>query len=175
MRFLSAAEKGMYLEGEEDMLAGIHPDLLHRYYGADHPHIQRRLGQTGAGHPADEADDFIANVEAHIEEDQQGNVRHKPIEVPITANPFGSSAIEDLFDQALMNAHSNSIIPDGHMVSENDWVDSSYPSHEEIMTGTRSGKKLLISLPPIIWERRAILWAQGLRVMEQFVIELNDE
>ena len=69
MWFLSAVEKGMYLENEEDTLAGIHPDLLHRYYGADHPHIRCHLGQTGAGHPVDEADDFITNVEARIKED----------------------------------------------------------------------------------------------------------
>ena len=74
-----------------------------------------------------------------------------------------------------MDVHSSNLIPDSLMVSADEWTDESYPSHKEIMTGTRSGKKLLITLPPAIWESQAVLWAQGLRIMEQFVVELNEQ
>lgn len=167
MWFLSGVEKGMYLEDQEDHVSGIHPDVLNQYYGIDGHPICWHEGQTGASQPPDE------DAEARIAEDIQGNIQHKAVDVSSPTNPFGSSDIEALFDEALLAVNDSGIIPGGLMVSVNEWLDDSYLTHERIMTGTRSGKRLLIALPPAIWEPRALLWAQGLWVMEQFIIDIE--
>lgn len=92
--------------------------------------------------------------------------------MPNNLNPFPSDEVVDLFRQALVDADAIDMIPEGLLLSDGDWPEG-YPTHESITTGTRSGKKLSVALPPEVWLSRAVLWGQGLAIMDQFLLELS--
>lgn len=170
MRFLATAEQGVYLD-EDDEFNTVHPDLLDRYYGTDGPIVHRQLGQTGAGHAADEGD-IADEVGARVGSDQQANVRHAAVDAPNDSCPFTSAEAVDLFYEALAEAEDQGIILNHLMVTAAEWPNG-YPTHELITTGTQSGKKLSVALPYDIWWPRAVLWARALCIMQQFIMDLE--
>jgi hypothetical protein len=172
MRFLATIDQGVYID-EDDEFEGVHPDLLNRYYGTDGPGIRRQQGQTGAGHPADGEDsvNLVEDIGARVASDQEANVRHDPVDVAGHSSPFESDIL-DHFYRALDDVCEHNLVPDHLGVSADEWPNG-YPTHETITTGMRSGKRLSVALPLDIWWPRAILWAQGLRVMQQFIMDLE--
>lgn len=165
MRFLAAANEGVYLD-EDDEFDGVHPDLLNRYYGIDGSASRQQTDQTGA------EEDITGEVEAHVGSDQQANIRHAAIGVPDDSCPFPFAEAVDLFYQALADAEDQGVIPNHLMVTAEEWPNA-YPTHEIITTGAQSGKKLSVALPYDIWWPRAILWARALRIMQQFIMDLE--
>jgi hypothetical protein len=185
LRFLGQTEHGIY---DNDPMDTVHPDTINRYYGVDGPEQTRRLGQTGAGHAADEGSDLEpldsgsedseenndsdidaewTELQHEIARDQAHNIRHEPIKVARHRNPFPTQAAEDEFHNILKIVVEQGVIPEGFGVCPDEWEDG-YPEQETIKTGLR-GKGLEITLPEAVWFPRAILWAQALDVMSRLV------
>lgn len=166
----------------------IHPDILNRYCGTEGEPLIRAGGQTGAGHPADEADnsesdlssDSTSDLDADLDEedddythlqrnitaDIQKNIKHKPVKVPRHSNPFAEldPTVQTIFEGALHEVQRAGSIPEGFGLLSDEWEDTEYPSHEHIKVGRRA-TKLSVQLPEETWYPRAVSWAQGLYVI----------
>ena len=141
--------------------------------GTDGPSIHRQQSQTGAGHIADEEEsvNLVGDIGVHVESNQQANIHHDPVDVAKHSSPFKSDIL-NLFHQALYDLCKHNLVLDHLGVSADKWPNG-YPTHETIATGMRSGKRLSVALPLDIWWPRAILWAQGLCIMQQFIMDLE--
>lgn len=53
LRLMGMLQEGVY--PDRDDCEGVHPETINRYYGVDLEEERRVPGQTGAGHPSDEA------------------------------------------------------------------------------------------------------------------------
>ncbi|EJD34136.1 hypothetical protein AURDEDRAFT_176814 [Auricularia subglabra TFB-10046 SS5] len=107
-------------------------------------------------------DDFdMDELEHMVQQDQQPNLRHDPIEGPKGENPFDDDNMQ-LFKNALAEVISQEIIPSDYGVDPTEWEDGDYPDTETILIAGRSSE---IQLTLAIWWPRAVLWAQGLDVM----------
>ena len=82
---------------------------------------------------------YIQDLGSQIGTDQQANVHHEPIAIPNTSNVFPSDEVVELFHQALSDADADNMIPEGFLLSDDNWLDG-YPTHEMITIGTLSGK-----------------------------------
>lgn len=168
----------------------VHPEVLERYCGVDGHERQRAPGQTGAGHPGDEdVDDGIEDpgaensdsddedaaslftdiVQRSIAKDQERNIRHDPIKVKRSQNPFTDKeqGLANLL-MLLDSADHHRIIPVGYGVLEEEWGGEGYPETETIKFG-RKRRELEVILPTEIWLGRAIRWAQALDIMVRLV------
>ncbi|GBE84083.1 hypothetical protein SCP_0600610 [Sparassis crispa] len=178
LRLLGQTTNGVYAD---DPLDKIHPDVLSQYYGVSGRVQNRRRGQTGAGHPEDDSDSddsdlelgenenenedrMIEMLENRIANDQERNIRHKPIKVATHRNPFPDPQSLALFWQLLDAVRAQDIIPDGYGVTPTEWQDGVYPEEEVIRMG-RKKKGLVIALPSVVWLPRAVLWAQAVEIM----------
>lgn len=168
LRFLGKARHGIY----RDDCAGVHPDTIAKYYGTTPNHPKRPSGATGAGHPEDERDPGDSgNVAENIADDQESQVKHDAVEVPLSNSPFDSSEDQSLFFRTLATVVKENVVPVGYGMTEEEWDDDGYPDVEFIKTRRRGGKELRISLESPIWKQRAILWVQALSVLAHFTSE----
>jgi len=162
--FFGQTEHGIYV----DDCAGVHPDVVNQYYGV-HGHPTRRAsGQTGAGHPADEEsddEDDWEDVGERVAADQETHIRHEPIEVPESTDPFINPDLRDVFERSLAAVQEQEIIPPGYGLLLEEWEDGVYPSVEVIWSGRRGTKELTISLPDFLWRPKAELWGQALSLL----------
>lgn len=181
MRFHGQTSEGIYVEDEFE---GIHPDVLQQYLGTTNQHPHRQHHQTGAGNPPEENDTDDDESNSGEEEwpedlgermiaDQDGHIRHAPIEVPSDTCPFGPHGL-DLFTNLFAETTRNKVLPCGYGIREEEWVDGKYPSVESIKTGRRS-KELSVMLSDSIWRPRAELWVQGLASMMQVLYVLEQD
>jgi hypothetical protein len=170
-------EAGVYI----DDCAGIHPDIIARYYGVHGRQQYRRTGQSGAGHPRDEDDSESDNDEGNeninlddlgeqIANDQEPNTRHEPVLVPDHNNPFPTPELEEIFFQALAVVREQGDLPRGFLVYPDEWEDGEYPAYEFIKSGRRGLKELRISLADEVWRGRSELWAQALDILNRMEI-----
>ncbi|KAJ7584221.1 hypothetical protein C8J56DRAFT_863611 [Mycena floridula] len=163
MRFISRAEHGV-----DERQEGVHRTVLDAYhwYGVEGQERAPNRNQTGAGHPPDEdLDEHIANME-------EGQVRHDAIDVPKATSPFTETG-EQLFWAAFQAVQENNIVPAGYCIQPDEWESfgGSYPKTEQIPVGAR--KKVQIELPVHDWYPRACTWVQALELMNRFIVELQ--
>ncbi|KAJ7602094.1 hypothetical protein DFH06DRAFT_1024231, partial [Mycena polygramma] len=142
IRFISETEHGV----DEDQ-PGVHPTILEEYYG-----VQEDLDEEW-----EDIDDMIAD-------DQTRDVRHEPVEVPSHNGPFNPE-LEAVFFEALEAVKAQNIVPESFDLN----LDA-YPLRESIHLG-RGGKRISVILPVDVWWPRALLWAQGLDLMDRMIVE----
>ncbi|TFK46578.1 hypothetical protein OE88DRAFT_1776280 [Heliocybe sulcata] len=183
LRFLGQTTQGIYTE---DTLEDIHPDTLDRYYSTHGPEQQRHPNATGAGHPVDEREDEhdesdsesddtepedeLEGLAEQIAVDQARNIRHKPIKVARSHNPFDTAEGEQKLHKILQDVAFHGIQPPNYGILPSEWDDEFYPEEETIKFGTR-GTQLKITLPVDIWYPRAVQWAQALDVMSRILLD----
>jgi hypothetical protein len=116
--------------------------------------------------PADE------EIMHKIDADQQSQVRHDGVDVPLHSSPFHDEHAESDFFLILGHAITNEVIPVGYGIHPEEWEDGAYPQLEQIRVGKRrSGKSINVSLDDPIWRSRALLWVQALNILARFNIE----
>jgi len=106
----------------------------------------------------------IANEARRIEEEQQANIRHDGVDVPLNEHPFPRADIEAAFLTALDQVQENQILPSGLGIRVEEW-EGGYPTSEIVRKGRRGTKEHVVPLPIDIWLPRAERWCQGLSVM----------
>lgn len=171
--------------------------MISRYYGADSLEKCRGRDFTGAGHyDVDDFEDTAVNngdefdgdsggddsdsstnkegLDSHLAADQERHIRHAPIPLPSSESPFTSEALEQVFWGSLNEVLKKDIIPGGYGVTASGWDQGVYGDYEGISLG-RSGRKVSIALPPQIWWRQAVRWAQGLEILTQVLMIQNGE
>jgi hypothetical protein len=99
-----------------------------------------------------------------IEEEQQANVRHDGVDVPVHEHPFPRADIHAVFLTALEQVQESQILPSGLGIRVEEWEDG-YPTSEVIQKGRRGTREYVIPLPIDIWLPHAERWCQGLSVM----------
>ncbi|KAJ7580433.1 hypothetical protein C8J56DRAFT_730369, partial [Mycena floridula] len=165
MRLLGQITEGTYL----DKFPGVE----------GHP-IQCQLGQTGAGHPADEDSDSDSEMEApssehpgnllnHIDEDINSQFLHDAVPVPKHKCPFPDDDDMVTFEQALLESSQQDIIPGGFGLAPTEWEDGQYPPYEIILAGRRGSRKLHVQLPHLVWKPHADLWGRALAIMNNIL------
>ncbi|KZT05190.1 uncharacterized protein LAESUDRAFT_656210, partial [Laetiporus sulphureus 93-53] len=169
----------------EDPLANVHPELIDRYHGTFGSIQQRCTGQTDAEHPDDEdgfdddmldeqdeaivdEDAITEELENHVADSQESNIRHAPIKVVQRTNPFNSQDAENLFYEIFAEVQQANIIPQDYGVLLYEWSDHSHPQTEQLKVGKR-GKYIDIAVPEDIWFPRAILWIQALDTLSRII------
>jgi len=163
MMFFGQTEHGIYVDDCE----GVHPDVINQYYGI-HGHPTRRASdQTGAGHPVDEEgdDDGWEDIGERVAADQETHIRHEPIDVPETTDPFTNPALREAFEKSFAAVQEQGVIPPGYCLLPDEWEDGVYPSVEVIRSGRRGTKELTVSLPDFLWRPKAELWGQALSIL----------
>ena len=171
--------EGVYAE---DPYEDVHPSLLSQYLGVFGHTVVPLAGQTGAGHPEDEAnpsededgfngedeDALLEQLENSIAGDVQSNIRHEPIKVARSHNPFDIAEDEATFHNLLQAAQQDTYMPAGYGILPEEWPDVVYPEQENLRIGVR-GSQLRVHLPAEVWYRRAVVWAQGLDIMSRML------
>ncbi|KAI9568349.1 hypothetical protein HD554DRAFT_2022330 [Boletus coccyginus] len=172
LRFLGQMCHGIY----RDDCEGIHPDLIHEFYGVEGAPLQR---SSGAGNPTDEesGDDESDGDDNQMPEDriadfinrqQQEHVHHEAVHVPTLKSPF-TDGDEARFFTMLREVVSQKILPSGFGLMPAEWDTDHYPVFGSIHVGRRGSKQLNISLADPIWYNRACLWCQGLISLQCFL------
>lgn len=170
MRFLGQTESGVYFHDEFD---GVRPSTLEKYYGTTRRRVHRAPHQTGAGNPPEEEDsenegeDDYEGLGDRVAADQQHHIRHEPSDVPMTECPFNEE-METIFYAGLTEAERIGLLPADYGVQQEEWEDGEYPTFEHIKTGQKR-KEIRVSLPDVIWRRRAERWVRGLDCMLQLL------
>lgn len=126
---------------------------------------------------SDDSDSSSASehdLDDHLAADQERHIRHAPIPVPSSKSPFTNTALEQVFWSSLNEVLEKDIVPGGYGLTEAEWEDGMYSDHECISLG-RSGRKVSVALPPQIWWRRAVRWAQGLEILTHVLMIQNGE
>ncbi|KAF8505008.1 hypothetical protein JB92DRAFT_3084177 [Gautieria morchelliformis] len=165
IRFLSNAKHGTMVSEYDH----IHPDTLQRYYST-HGSIVHHAGLTGAGHPPDE-EDLDMDDDSHVSDSEVGDEyeNHDALQdqlaMDVQAN-INHPAI------SLDQARGTGLIPDGYGVIAAEWEDG-YQEYETICVGCRA-RELVVELPESIWYSRAVVWSQGLHIMQTLVYQLED-
>lgn len=173
--------QGMYTDDYEEVSA----EILSELYGVHGRPVERPEGATGAGQLPDEDIEAVnSDIEVEIEEDEvealgdriqaanESKFNAEPVGVPKHADPFPSREILDIFDKSIIEAATAGIVPPGYGLLQDEWEKDIYPAYEIIGTGrrggkARGGKELRIELPTHIWFPRAVLWGQGLDLMNR--------
>ncbi|KAF6742667.1 hypothetical protein DFP72DRAFT_830191 [Ephemerocybe angulata] len=114
-----------------------------------HPSTQTRYGPS-------------PNVQHRVGQDLSKHVHHKAVPVPPTSPPFHSPEATTLFDQSLAQAIASGEIPAGFLLLNGERDGFVYPTTESIKIAR---KYVDVALPFELWYPRAVLWAQGLRIM----------
>ena len=97
-----------------------------------------------------------------IMNEQQANINHEAIHVPLHQNPFRSDKEELLFFSDLRQTISQDLTPAGFGLTPEEWESGVYPIAETIRIGHRAAKYVEVSLADPIWFSRARLWCQSL-------------
>jgi len=170
MRFLGQTESGVYFHDEFD---GVRPSTFEKYYGTTRQRVHHAPHQTGAGNPPEEEDsenegeDDYEGLEDRVAADQQHHIQHEPSDVPMTECPFNEE-METIFYAGLTEAERIGLLPADYGVQQEEWEDGEYPTFEHIKTGQKR-KEIRVSLPDVIWRRRAERWVRGLDCMLQLL------
>jgi hypothetical protein len=174
MCFMGQVRDGVYV----DDCDGVHPSVIHRYYGTHGAELQRAPGQTGAGQLDDEAisappsvssdkSDEREDLEEQIADAHAENFHHEAVAVPKHANPFDDEESMRLFYDSLEAAIQEALVPSGYGLLPEEWGEDGYPSFEILKSGRRGAKQLRIALPDDIWRPRAEMWGRALAILDQ--------
>jgi hypothetical protein len=194
MRFLGQLTNGI----QEDIYAGIPPELLQDYLDVDgetHAHIP---GTTGAGATSEDAitlsdsstsnpiniqsedDTELDGLSGHeievltflwqqLQSERAKHVRHPPVAVPQKVPPFHSDEMVGAFLDVYAIAKEDQFIPAGYGVQVTEWEEGTYPEEQYIGGDRKLSPSLLISLPHDIWYPWAKNWALGLHIMNTMI------
>lgn len=166
-------QNGIYI----DDCAGIHPDLIHLYYGTTGAHPRHRSHQTGAGNPPEEErQESLRTAAEEITLDQDHNVRHDAIPVPKHESPFVAEPqeIEERFLGMLRQAQVACVVPLGYNAAPSEMGDSWEPI-EMIKTGPQRRASFPVDLPEHLWLPRLYDWVRGIHLLESFLLHLENE
>lgn len=137
--------------------------MIQQYYGTTKTQVYRHVDQTGAGHPPEEYENDLVD---DVVESQDPNIRHDAIptadhEAPLTAPELLAAFSEAI--ATLRNDEHEGILRSivGHAIV--------WDPVEAVKVGHRRQKELVISLSDAAWERRALLWAVALRLLDNLV------
>jgi hypothetical protein len=149
----------------EDDCEGIHPNAIQEYYGTTQEHIHRRTNQTGAGHPPEEYENDYTetNLIDEVIQDQDSDIRHDSIPTANHEAPSISSEYLTLFSDCLAILRNDD---QGDLLRSVAGQVFMWDPVEVMRVGQRRQKELVISLEDATWERRALLWLAGLRVLD---------
>ncbi|KAH6907737.1 hypothetical protein BKA70DRAFT_1104288 [Coprinopsis sp. MPI-PUGE-AT-0042] len=103
-----------------------------------------------------------------LAEDAGLNIRHEPIPAPKSNNPFDSDVELTVFETLLSAMKEEGRVPVGYGLLPDEWEEfgGQYQPYHDIPARNR-GQELRIDLPHEVWHPRAVLWAQGLMLMEK--------
>lgn len=147
MRFLGFTTTGMREEPAED---NVHPETLTVYCGI----------QQDGGTAQDDTD--IGELAQQIAEDQDKSIWHDAVSVPCNESPFPDSQQGQTFSRVLERLEHIGFVPQGYMVTEEEWAGDGYPEKQIIRGGNRGKREMEQTLPLEIWKPRAIQWARAL-------------
>jgi len=135
LRFLGQARLGIYQEDSKD---GKHSK--HEILDGDH----------------------TTNTVDAIMRQQQDNINHEAVHVPLRRNPFSDNNMQAIFFTGLREVIEQDIMPDNFGLTPEEWPSGHYPIFETIQVGRRTSKYVEVSLVDTIWYSRARLWCQAL-------------
>ena len=133
--FLGQAHFGIYQEDSED---GEHGE--HEILDGDH----------------------TANMVDTIMHQQQDNINHEAVHVPLRWNPFSDNNVQAIFFTGLREVIKQDITPDNFGLMPEEWPLGNYPIFETIRVGRHTSKYVEVSLADTIWYSWARLWCQAL-------------
>ncbi|KAG9094715.1 hypothetical protein FS749_011971 [Ceratobasidium sp. UAMH 11750] len=188
MRLLGQLEDGL----QDDPYSDLSPELVAHVFGIDQPGVPMPEGTRGAGAlpedsivqgigSTDSEDDLISDgcspeeleilsfLRQQLRLEQDKHVRHPPVPVPSQLSPFTSTETEILFQQAVQEADTESFVPVGYGLWEDEWEGDRYPAEQYIGNTRRNNPALYIPLPFHVWYPRAVRWGVGLHLMSQLV------
>jgi hypothetical protein len=115
-----------------------------------------------------EEDDRTTEDLGMLFESEEHNIRHEPIQAPESNNPFNSDVKFSAFEVMLSAMKEEQRVPIGYGLLPNEWeaFGGQYQPYHDIPARNRT-QELRIDLPHHIWHPRAILWAQGLMLMNK--------
>ena len=184
----------MGIYGEDDC-QGVHPDVIHQYYGTTRTRVHQCVGQTGAGHPPEEYDDNDGGNDNNDGNDDTGDGDGDGggSSNDNLAAPLPSLVGEVIQDQDPNIRHDAIPTPDHKapvttpeilaLFSESITVLRSdeallrsiagqaitWDPVEAINVGHRRRKELVVSVEGAAWEQRALLWIAALRLLDNLV------
>ena len=104
-----------------------------------------------------------------ITSEQQANINHEAVHVPLRRNPFRNNNEEERFLTDLREVIEQDITPVGFGLTRDEWGSEVYPAVETICVGRRAQKYVEISLADSIWYSRARLWCQSLLALSFYL------
>ncbi|THH20342.1 hypothetical protein EUX98_g8601 [Antrodiella citrinella] len=110
----------------------------------------------------------LTELKARISAENRHEFLHAPIKVPRHQAPFSTPDEMAQFNTQVLNEIAAGNIPDGYLVTDEEWEDEEYPNAEAIPVG-RASKQLEIALPAEIWRPRAVLWAQAVEILGRLI------
>ena len=132
----------------------------------------RLLGELQFGvyerHSSPEAGDAPDTGVDAIMSEQQANVNHEAVHVPLRRNPFRNSEEEDVFFSDLREIVTQDITPANFGLTPEEWDSGVYPMSETIRIG-RPTKDVEISLADSVWHSRTRLWCQSLLTLLSYL------
>jgi len=136
LRFLGQAHFGIYQEDSEDEHG------KHEILDGDH----------------------TANTVDTIMRQQQDNINHEAVHVPLCQNPFSDNNMQAISFTGLCEVIEQDIMPDNFGLMP-EWPSGHYPIFETIRVGHRASKYVEVSLADMIWYSQAHLWCQALLLL----------
>ena len=137
--------------------------MIQQYYGTTKTQVYRHMDQTGAGHPPEEYENDLVD---DVVESQDPNIRHDAIPTADHEAPLTAPELLAAFSEAIATLRND----------EHEGILCSIVGHaivwdpvEVVKVGHRRQKELVISLSDAAWERRALLWAVALRLLDNLV------
>lgn len=126
------------------------------------------MGQTGAGHPAEELDDDRTEISLvnNVVQGQDLDIRHDSIPTADHEEPLMSPEHLTLFADCLAALQSDNQGDLLRLVSGGPFV---WDPVEVMRVGCRRQKELVVSLADPVWERRALLWSASVRVLDSLL------
>jgi hypothetical protein len=160
LRLFQQTQLGVY---NEDDCQGVHPGIIEQYYGTIKAQVHQCADQTGAGHPPEEyEDDLIGKVI----EDQDPNIRHEAIPTADHEPPLTAPGLLATFFEAITTLQSSDHEGTLRSIVDHPTV---WDPVEVIKVGHQGQKELVISLSDATWERKALLWAAALCLLDSLV------
>lgn len=163
-------EHGVYIDDME----GIDPDTISRYYGNNDQAQENQTTSsrnTHSSHSGSESESSTTDRDnALIAERQERFAQNfnseDSVQVPSSESPFTEEDLE-AFSLALSAVSMAGFVPNGYGLREDERESGSYPTVETLNSGRRGRREIVVGLPEHIWYSRALLWAQGLDVLNR--------
>ncbi|KAJ7580049.1 hypothetical protein C8J56DRAFT_1058357 [Mycena floridula] len=185
MCLLGKLAGSVYLDDNApDEFQGVDESVLEHYYGVSGSRIRRPVGQTGAGHPEDEADMSAEELESDSDSEMGSSdsgdesVTRKMRMIFLSTYLLCLNLwLKNINRKFYINqskfpsiaATTNDLIPDGYGLTPEERDEDGYPVHEILRSGQQGTKELRISLPFAVWKPWADMWGQALYIMNSLL------